>query len=115
MTEAVFDLTGYSGVVQIMFRLGTDGSATEEGWYVDDISVSGGPVNTEVGSPSVVEPMTGCTITFDQVDAAGNTTVTMGSTGPTPPGTGVIRLAFSLTASKSTSPTRRDPPFAEGF
>ena len=27
--------------------------------------------------------------------------------GPTPPGTGVIKLAFSLTASKSTSPTRR--------
>ena len=24
--------------------------------------------------------------------------------GPTPPGTGVIKLAFSLTASKSTSP-----------
>ncbi len=27
--------------------------------------------------------------------------------GPTPPGTGVIRLAFSDTAAKSTSPTRR--------
>ena len=27
--------------------------------------------------------------------------------GPTPPGTGVIREAFSLMASKSTSPTRR--------
>jgi hypothetical protein len=27
--------------------------------------------------------------------------------GPTPPGTGVIAAAFSATASKSTSPTRR--------
>ena len=31
--------------------------------------------------------------------------------GPTPPGTGVITLAFSFTASKSTSPTKRNPLF----
>ena len=31
--------------------------------------------------------------------------------GPTPPGTGVISEAFSLIASKSTSPTRRYPRF----
>ena len=42
--EATFDLSAYSGVVQIMFRLATDGAATEEGWYIDDVAVvAGGP------------------------------------------------------------------------
>jgi hypothetical protein len=34
------DLSAYSGVVQLKFRFGSDGAATEEGWYVDDISVT---------------------------------------------------------------------------
>ncbi|HNQ69675.1 MAG TPA: hypothetical protein PKN32_14980, partial [Bacteroidales bacterium] len=29
----------YSGVVQLMFRFGTDGYVTQEGWYVDDVAV----------------------------------------------------------------------------
>jgi len=33
------DLSAYSGVVQLMFRFGSDGAATEEGWYVDDVGV----------------------------------------------------------------------------
>jgi hypothetical protein len=36
-----FDLSAYSGLVQLMFRFGADGSGTGEGWYVDDISVVG--------------------------------------------------------------------------
>lgn len=82
-TQAVFNLSGYSGVVQIMFRMGSDGSATEEGWYIDDIEVTG--ENTLAGTPSVVEPMSGCTVTFDQVDAGGNTYVSSGGSGPTLP------------------------------
>ena len=41
-TEAVFDLSAYSGVVQLMFRFGTDGYVTAEGWYVDNIEVAAG-------------------------------------------------------------------------
>lgn len=82
-TEAVFDLSGYSGVVQLLFRLGTDGSAAEEGWYIDDVVVTG--VNTQVGTPSVVEPTPGCVVTFDEVTEAGLTMISTGSTGPTLP------------------------------
>jgi hypothetical protein len=38
-SEAIFDLSSYSGLVKLAFRMGTDGAASEEGWYVDDISV----------------------------------------------------------------------------
>jgi len=38
-SEAVFDLSAYSGVARIMWRLGTDGAVTDEGWYVDDVSI----------------------------------------------------------------------------
>jgi hypothetical protein len=38
-TPVVFDLSMYSGVAQIMFRFGSDGFVTEEGWYIDDVSV----------------------------------------------------------------------------
>ncbi len=41
-SEAVFDLSAYSGVVQIMFRFGADGYVNFEGWYVDDIWVGTG-------------------------------------------------------------------------
>ncbi len=39
--KAEFDLTGYSGVVQLMFRFGADGNTAYEGWYIDDVDVSG--------------------------------------------------------------------------
>ncbi|TKJ41299.1 hypothetical protein CEE37_06435 [candidate division LCP-89 bacterium B3_LCP] len=34
-----FDLTGVSGDVRFRFRFGSDGSAAEEGWFVDDVLV----------------------------------------------------------------------------
>jgi hypothetical protein len=37
--KAEFDLSDYSGVVQIMFRFGTDGYSVAEGWYIDDIEI----------------------------------------------------------------------------
>jgi len=41
-TTAVVDLNQYAGQqVQFRFRLGTDGSAGDEGWYIDDIAVQG--------------------------------------------------------------------------
>jgi len=36
-----FDLSDYSGVVQLMFRFSSDASQEYEGWYIDDIEVSG--------------------------------------------------------------------------
>ena len=35
-----FDLSGYSGNVKIRFRFGSDGYVTQEGWYVDDVTVA---------------------------------------------------------------------------
>ncbi len=40
-TEGTVTLEGYSGTVAFRFRFGSDGAATEEGWYVDDVRVSG--------------------------------------------------------------------------
>jgi len=41
-SSASFDLSAYSGAVQIMFRFGSDGNTTGEGWYIDDIEVASG-------------------------------------------------------------------------
>jgi len=38
-SEVTVDLSAYSGVAQLMFRFGSDGYVTQEGWYVDDIEV----------------------------------------------------------------------------
>jgi hypothetical protein len=47
------DLSAYSGVVQLMFRFGSDGAVTEEGWYVDDVKVSS--VSCCIGSTGNVD------------------------------------------------------------
>lgn len=38
-TEAVFDLSDYSGTVRIRFVFGSDDDVCGEGWYIDDIRV----------------------------------------------------------------------------
>ncbi len=43
--QATFDLSAHSGVAQIMYRFGSDGAVNREGWYVDDIAVTGGMVS----------------------------------------------------------------------
>ncbi|MFZ1683109.1 MAG: hypothetical protein WAU88_03170 [Candidatus Zixiibacteriota bacterium] len=40
-TKVEFNLASYPGVRQIMFRFSSDGATTSEGWYIDDIRVSG--------------------------------------------------------------------------
>jgi hypothetical protein len=40
--EATFDLSAYSGVVQLVFRFGTNWSEAGEGWYIDDVTVESG-------------------------------------------------------------------------
>lgn len=41
-SHARFDLSGLSGsAVQIRFRFGSDGATTQEGWYIDDVTIEG--------------------------------------------------------------------------
>jgi len=40
-TEVTIDLSAYSGVVQIMFRFGSDAAAGGLGWFIDDVSITG--------------------------------------------------------------------------
>ena len=42
-SQAQFDLSAYSGIVQILFRFTSDLAATAEGWYIDDVSILGDP------------------------------------------------------------------------
>lgn len=41
--EKQFDLSAYSGVVQIMFRFLSTNSVHLEGWYIDDVTIIGDP------------------------------------------------------------------------
>lgn len=48
-TRALADLNNFAGeTVQFRFRLGTDGSVGEEGWYLDDFQVQSCPAGSEV-------------------------------------------------------------------
>ena len=41
-SQVRFDLTGLSGdQVQLRFRFGSDGYVTQEGWYIDDVTIEG--------------------------------------------------------------------------
>ncbi|MEZ5359280.1 MAG: C10 family peptidase [Candidatus Zixiibacteriota bacterium] len=40
--QLTFDLSSFSGMGQVLFRFGSDGATTQEGWYIDDIQVTGG-------------------------------------------------------------------------
>jgi hypothetical protein len=42
-TQATFDLTGYTGLARLRFRFGSDQAVSEEGWYVDDVTVQSVP------------------------------------------------------------------------
>ena len=39
--EKTFDLSAFSGVIKIRFRFGSDGFVTDEGWYIDDVTIQG--------------------------------------------------------------------------
>ncbi len=38
--EASFDLAGYEGACRVRFVFGSDGAVTQEGWYIDDLSLA---------------------------------------------------------------------------
>jgi hypothetical protein len=80
-TQATFDLSAYSGVVQLMFRFGTDAAANFEGWYVDDVWVG----NTVEGTDVQLSMLPDLSVTFESVLTRGVTTATISETGPLPP------------------------------
>ncbi|MCB5247536.1 MAG: C25 family cysteine peptidase [Candidatus Cloacimonetes bacterium] len=43
-TEAVFDLSAYSGDARFRWVFGSDGALSYEGWYIDDIVLTTGPL-----------------------------------------------------------------------
>jgi len=80
-SEAIFDLSEYSGVVQIMFRFCSDGGVTEEGWYVDDVWIG----NTPAGTGVTVTNPSGASVAYDVVLVRGNTSFAISDVPPAPP------------------------------
>ncbi|MCX6835008.1 MAG: C10 family peptidase, partial [candidate division Zixibacteria bacterium] len=80
-TQATFDLSAYSGVVQLMFRFGVDGAVNYEGWYIDDVWVG----NTIEGENVQLSVLPDFSVTFRLVATPGNTIATIYDTGPLPP------------------------------
>jgi len=72
-TKVESDLSAYSGVVRLMFRFGTDGALCQEGWYIDDVSVSAGaccvdPTRGNLdGSPDGLVGMGDLTVLIDHL------------------------------------------------
>ena len=60
--QETFDLSSYSGVAQIRFRFGSDGGTTEEGWYVDDVTLTD-VIATGTGASDDVIPGTAAQLT----------------------------------------------------
>jgi hypothetical protein len=85
-SEAVFDLSDYSGVVEIMFRFSSifyiiPSGWYEEGWYIDDVWVG----NTMEGADVQLNLLPNLSVTFESVLTRGITTATLSDTGPLPP------------------------------
>ena len=51
-TEAMFDLSSYSGNVKLRFRFGSDIGAAYEGWYIDDVKVYVAPTPAPTMTPT---------------------------------------------------------------
>lgn len=47
-TEAIFDLSSYSGTVKFRFIFGSDGAVTKEGWYIDDLYIENEVPNSDL-------------------------------------------------------------------
>jgi len=51
-TEAIFELGNVSGIAQFRWIFGSDGYVTEEGWYIDDVRITGIVANEDESIPS---------------------------------------------------------------
>jgi len=52
-TQAIFPLGNVSGVAKFRWVFGSDGNTAGEGWYVDDVSITGVVANSDITLPSV--------------------------------------------------------------
>ena len=58
--QDVVELDGMAGLVQFRFRFGSDGATGREGWYVDDVAVTGVTGgNTPPTAPTLLSPPDG--------------------------------------------------------
>jgi hypothetical protein len=80
-SQAVFDLSAWSGEVRIMFRFDSDGAVSEEGWYIDDLWIG----NTNEGVDVTIAAADRLSLTFNLVEGRGNTWADEKSTGPALP------------------------------
>ncbi|MBN1269351.1 MAG: S8 family serine peptidase [Kiritimatiellae bacterium] len=72
--EAEFDLSAYAGLeVRLRFRFGSDAFSTEEGWFIDDISVT-----PRTGTNNWLQAPTGGIVAASSVS---NVTVTLDTAG----------------------------------
>lgn len=53
--EQTADLSAYAGDIQLRFRFGSDGGGADEGWYIDDVRLTGFPSGT---TPDVAVELT---------------------------------------------------------
>jgi len=79
-SEAVFDLSDRTGMVQLMFRFGSDGAAFEEGWYIDDVWVGNTPDGSDIGVQVTPE----LHLLISTVTDRGDTWASIESAGPAP-------------------------------
>ena len=77
-SQAVFDLSAWSGEVRLMFRFDSDGAVSEEGWYIDDLWIG----NTNEGINVTVLAAEGMNLTFGLLTGRGNTWADERTTGP---------------------------------
>jgi hypothetical protein len=59
--QAVFDLSGYQGFARLRFRFGSDSGTELEGWYVDNVQITGpliAPPQIDVNLSPISAPIT---------------------------------------------------------
>ncbi len=79
--QSTFDLSAWSGPIQLMFRFGSDGGATAEGWYVDDFWVG----NTDEGLNETVNVSNNLSVKFSTCGGKGSTWADVETSGPALP------------------------------
>jgi len=61
MTEVVADLSSYAGTTaHIRFRMGCDSSVSGDGWYIDDVTVTGAECEPWEGSTPTIDAALAC-------------------------------------------------------
>ncbi|MCK4413349.1 MAG: agmatine deiminase family protein [Candidatus Eisenbacteria sp.] len=56
--EVTVSLAAHTGSAQIRFRFGSDGADTDEGWYIDDVTIDGFQIDPQALPESATLPLT---------------------------------------------------------